>query len=295
MLATRVSTRRLLDQAVPAIIAALGCGISLWLTVVFCRRLDTEMHIAVGIGILWELSKAYYAPLGVRIILRSGSRAGGAALCALSAVLIAGSIVASLAFLTDADASRQQDALHASEMHRDATRERDALDRQIDLLTQSVAADIAQERRTRALVTSKDIDALTVQRRAVVARLERMAVPSGAFGGQRLRVVAHAVIAIVLELVTVAALVLMRRDATPQIASVIASDIDATPENTGSDATDAKYIEARKMITTAQLSPTYRALQSALHLSQATAQKYLKAMHEEGVLLRDGRRYVWAG
>jgi DNA-binding IclR family transcriptional regulator len=42
------------------------------------------------------------------------------------------------------------------------------------------------------------------------------------------------------------------------------------------------------------LPPTYRSLQQTMQLGQATAQRYLQAMLEEGLIKRVGRRYQLA-
>ena len=59
---------------------------------------------------------------------------------------------------------------------------------------------------------------------------------------------------------------------------------------------DTRYKRARELVVSSSVEPSYRALMSALRLSQGTTRRFLEAMTSEGVLRRDrdGRRYVLA-
>jgi hypothetical protein len=55
-----------------------------------------------------------------------------------------------------------------------------------------------------------------------------------------------------------------------------------------------RYVEARELVRKVQVPPTYRALQKALCVGQATAQRFLAEMQAEGMLRRVGRRFELA-
>jgi hypothetical protein len=157
----------------------------------------------------------------------------------------------------------------------------------------------------------------------------------------RVRVVAYGVVALMLELISIAALLLasgpgqrataatakpsptegLAPSATasqPQVAPTLApatgpvaraqttvateSEAEVSTQDEPSEKEprpgvegDGRYHRARELVMNRSVSPTYRALQCALQLSQATARTFLEAMVVEGVVERIGNRYVLCG
>src|SRR5690348_8378947 len=109
MLQRRVSVCPASGQPLFALVlACLSCILSMWLTLRFCRQLWPEEGSAllVALGLVWELAKLRFAPAGVRGLAQGPlvHRLGAVALVAMTVVLMAGSVVASIACLQRSDA-----------------------------------------------------------------------------------------------------------------------------------------------------------------------------------------------
>jgi len=335
------------------LIAALACTVSVVLTVQFCWHLrgDSGLFagvVAAAIGIAWETSKYVYAPAGVRLIAsgRPVLTIGGLALCAISVVLVGGSITASLGYLAELDDRQRQAQLRSSSEFQDAQAQLTALDREIALLTQTASADADHSYRQRALATLATVRQIRAERDAIRERLAAIKAPAspamqaGVFGGLanllsvdalRIRSLAYGVVAVMLEAISLAALVLLGARRTspslkpqpvveeepmehglascevdvPETAPSPVVAIVTTDELTGEDETmpttpdeannpsedEDRYERAKQLVLQAQVAPTYRALQSALQLGQTTAREFLATMEQDGILRRVGKRY----
>ena len=221
------------NQILPAFIAVLSCSLSLWLTLKFCRQLWPEQTGVelVGLGITWEASKLYFGPHGLQGIFRGAfkQRLGGLFLLSLCITLAAGSVAASLGYLVQTDSREQTRALASSRAYRSAEKKLAALDAQIGNLSASAQRDVAENFRSRALRTAAHLDALQSKRDATEAQLQRLEVqPAQAegsdffqqigalFPGQalqnakRIKLAAHGVIAVMLELISLTTLFLLQ-------------------------------------------------------------------------------------
>ena len=229
-----VSVRPPSDQPFFAFaIAGLSCTLSLWLTLRFCRQLWPEEGglLLVLLGLTWESAKLYFGPIGVRGlgVGEPGQRLGSLLLATMALVLMAGSVVASMAYLSQADAQDQQRALTSSRAYAESQELLRSLDAQIGVLSVAAARDVDQNFRKRALATSEAISDLRHQRAEASAAIAKMethpevlaSTPffastgallpgDAAANGKRIRCGAHAVIAVMLELIGVAALSVAR-------------------------------------------------------------------------------------
>src|SRR5688572_26615765 len=106
--------RRVEQYRLPAVlIAAMSCTVSMILTMKLCTDLrgGEDSRLTVAIGVVWELAKCYFAATGVAFLSchRWKERFGGVILLALSTVLTAGSVVASLAYFVELDGADQHE------------------------------------------------------------------------------------------------------------------------------------------------------------------------------------------
>ncbi len=353
------------QQLLPFAIAALSSAISTVLTVRLCQELrgDDGALISPAIGICFEAAKYTFAIAGIALLIGRGarlvSRLGGLLLCSLSLVLVGTSIAASLGYLLELDGERQAVGLQASRQYREASAELALLDRQLAVLVKSASADTEASYRTRALGTLDRVDALRERRVEVSAALAGLeANPAraraessyftnlAAFVGvsaARLRLAAYGLIALLLEVVSVAAYLLARaysrnwftpsptsgltkgvhdgdvleRVQTPVLERVRVAEapvervrpgvlkrvrrvpapkeygVEAERGDTGTERFKARYEKAKTLVTSGRVQPSVRALRRELQpLGQQTAMRYLSALVEEGVLRREGRRFV---
>lgn len=140
-----------------AIIAVLSCVISAVLTIRFMNAIRGESDwITVGLGAMWELSKYSFVP----IIFLHPSRTTKAVLTATAAVLIAGSMAASVGFLTDLNESIQTSSMTSSVEYQDLQNERNILKNQMDTLLLSAHEDTKRSFRRRGLETNTKIEDL---------------------------------------------------------------------------------------------------------------------------------------
>jgi phage shock protein PspC (stress-responsive transcriptional regulator) len=274
-------------------------------------------------------------------------------------VLVAGSVAASLGYLAELDGRHREAVLQRSARYRELRAQLDELDREISILTQAAEADTERSYRRRALDTLATVRELRSERDQVRQALASLAgtaaaavspgqiAQAGVLGGlarllnlevSRVRVVAYGVVALMLELISIAALLLASGPrprptaatpepspteglappapaSQPQVAETLvpgtvpvarAQTTVATESDTEGSMqaepreieprpgieSDGRYHQARELVMTRSVSPTYRALQSALQMSQATARTFLEKMVDEGVLRRAGRFYA---
>jgi phage shock protein PspC (stress-responsive transcriptional regulator) len=333
---------RRLNQGIPAMIAALSSAISLVLTIRLCQELRADGGLLTpAIGLCLEAAKLTFAILGCSFLVSKAStlsrRCGGLLLCALSLVLIGTSLAASLGYFLELDGRGQAEALSASREVRAADREIDLLDRQIAALSAAAEGDTAASYRTRALDTLARAEVLTGRRAQLAARLASLQAhpeamletQSGLLGGlaavldldpRRVRLIAYGVIAALLELVAIAAYLLVRSSLQPNGAAkrlqrmAASGDAAETPQktaakrlqpnpraalrasergDTGTRLFRNRFEQARALIVSGKLQPSLRALQREMKpLGQRTAARFLRALLEEGILCRDGKNYV---
>jgi predicted transcriptional regulator len=67
---------------------------------------------------------------------------------------------------------------------------------------------------------------------------------------------------------------------------------DRTSVEPGAGRTDPRYEEAKHLVLRGEVPARYRELKIALRVGQLTVQRYLRAMLDEGVLVRRGRRWT---
>jgi len=267
--------------------------------------------------------------------------------------------------------------MHASRRYQDLRTQIENIDGQMQILTRAADADNQAGYRTRAMATLEQTRDLQKDRMHLSQQLDAMessgtnygsnnasgifrtlgAFMSGdvATNASRLKLLAHVVVAGVLEMLGIASVWLLRRQAggvtaahphddfksdtnakanantqlhlslpTPKLPDAVNTDaivakntksdasgakeeiafeiqnaqrITANPESiigrkaTANSDFDARYQRAKNLIRSGEIAPTYRAIQSALRVGQETVQKYLKAMIDEGLICRAGRRY----
>lgn len=140
-----------------AIIAVLSCVISAVLTIRFMNAIRGESDwITVGLGAMWELSKYSFVP----IIFLHPSKTTKVLLTATAGILIAGSMAASVGFLTDLNESIQTSNMTSSVEYQDLQNERNILKNQMDTLLLSAHEDTKRSYRRRGLETNTKIEDL---------------------------------------------------------------------------------------------------------------------------------------
>ncbi len=263
----------------PAFVAGLTCLISTVLTVKLCLELapDTavlSLGIAAGLGLAWEAAKYTFAAAGLRLVGQNSGRnfaprLGGVFLCGLTLVLVCGSVVASLGFLATVDAQRVAASRQASEQYRQAQAQLATFDRQMAALTANAEADAEAGFRTRGRATLDRVAEMQQERVHLAASLSASGTsdaPESAFfvalgsmlagdaqaNARRIRFGAHAVVAIMLELMSVAALWLLQMhrmhpdapsDAPPD-AEMHLPDAPSDASEMHPDAPDAPHLAA---------------------------------------------------
>jgi hypothetical protein len=324
MLQRRVSVCPALGQPLfSLILVGLSASLSLWLTLHFCRQLwpNEGGLVLSGIGLTWELAKIRFGAFGVRGLAEGPwtRRLAAAGLVAMTAVLVAGSVAASMAYFSKAETEDRGRQARDSRRYQEAAADLKALDAQLAILASAAAADAAQGFRRRALSTSDAISTLRLERTQAAERpadLESHPAggadasdeprPLGA-GWATLAAtkVVHLMVALMLELIGLAAGCMCsaaRAEADQVLDASNAADAAASRRVVATvgapsplpEVASARYVEAREVVRRAEVQPTYRALQKALCVGQATARRFLAEMQAEGMLRRVGRRFELA-
>jgi len=200
------------------VVSLLGFFVSLSLTIqlTVALRGDGYSPLPVALGVFWEGAKAVMIVHGL-LLLREGQRREGCALSFVGALLVVGSLVASLAYLTELDDQRQRTAVVSSSQYRRLDSELASLDTQIQVAVDTAAKDTANAYRRRALETLGEVSALRKRRESLSAQLAALesgtAVPTAALSGlsdmggstpARIRTWLYVFIAVVLELSSLA-------------------------------------------------------------------------------------------
>jgi len=222
----------------PLLIAIVSCAISATLTLRFCLELRESNNalstwIAVAIGLVWEAGKVTFAPVGLRLISSRCQHevVTGLVLCGLAGVLMLGSIGASLGYLVQADGRRQQEAVQASRRYQDRQAQIATIDGQLRSLVRAADQDSEEGYRTRAATTQTQIAELRRERARLSVEVDALEATAGVSpdtdthasttldalflrdavpGATRLRFVVTAIVALMLELLSVAAIWLLR-------------------------------------------------------------------------------------
>lgn len=225
MLEDLVSFGRVLRQPILALICTLTSIISVLMTLRFCWGVfPDERHLCMAIGTVWELAKLRFMALGCSDLSGNGwTRLRGACLLLLSLVLSAGSIGASTGYLVQSQEKTHQAALSTSRAYNDAVAALKGLDRQLQLLSDAAAQDLADKFRTRALATSAAITQKQEARAKLVAAVA--AAEQGAVQGVTGPLAASAVpihvgIALLVEIISLVSIALFealtREDSSAQ-------------------------------------------------------------------------------
>ncbi len=154
-----------LNSPLPAlaawVISALGCSVSLLLTIQFIAGLKmatsslSDELLGAAIGVVWEASKYLFIPLGLLFLSKNRfkTKIFGGGLVGLGGLLILGSVVASLGFLLEVDAKSTRFSAQKSPEYIAYSAKKDALVSQISVLTASASVDAENNFRGRSLST----------------------------------------------------------------------------------------------------------------------------------------------
>jgi hypothetical protein len=307
------------SQVVFAAVAALTCSVSLVLTLRLSWQVGgtgVAAAMALAVGAAWELSKYTLAPTGLRWLLCGTPRRrwAGAGLSVMSLVLVCGSLAASMGYMLATDSAAHARAVEASPEYRAAVAELAHRDVEIKLLADTARGDAAHGYRSRALQTASELRRLRAERAALQSSLGALQTAPGTSGWAALaqllacsegalRLAAFAVVACMLELLSIVTLMLARgaerlpasatqRSVQHERCSAGAADKRAAAP---AAADDALYASIRQAIVEGRVEPVLRAVQRMANISQRPAQRYLLRLAEEGVLRRDDRgRYQLA-
>ena len=138
-------------------IAVMACAISTVLTVQFVTEVRGDAgHITLGLGLMWELSKYTFGSIAILHPLQKMRMVLGWT----TAILIFGSIAASLGYLTEMNDFVETNKMVDSVEYQDLQNERDVLKSQMDTLLMSAAEDTKRSYRRRGLETNKKIEDL---------------------------------------------------------------------------------------------------------------------------------------
>jgi hypothetical protein len=327
-------------------IGALACGVSLALTLRFCLGLRTGDDLAAtalagAMACCWEAAKWTFAAAGAAQIRRGRPRqvAAGVGLCLLSLALVVGSVGASLSYLQQHAGELRERALTSSRTFQDVEARLRGMDAELATLRATAAQDAEHGYRSRALGTlaaarhlAERRDAIAAQRNAAATGgvhsasasvLQPIASASG-LDATRLQLLVHLAIALLLEAIGIASLLLLkltvpaasqagaampsrtsspsirddsaqpRQDAgAPDCAAVVQPDAAAAGCAAAVQPDADAYARCRELITGGAIAPSYRAVQAAVRVGQKRARKYLLALCDQGVLAkRHGRFYV---
>jgi hypothetical protein len=324
----------------------MACGVSLALTLRFCLGLRTgedtaATALAATMAACWEGAKYAFATVGAARLRsqRPGHVAGGVALCLLSLALLIGSVAASLSYLQQHAGELRERALTSSRSFQDLEARLRGIDAELATMRATASQDAEHGYRSRALGTLAAARQLAERRNTIAA--ERNAAATGgvhsasatvlhpiadAIGvdAARMQLLVHLAIALLLEAIGVASLLLLRLtapaadragamtprrssprhlgdspaelhpDATaPDRAAVVQPDAAASGCAAAVPPDADAYTRCRDLITGGAIPPSYRAVQAAVRVGQKRARKYLMALCEQGVLAkRHGRFYL---
>lgn len=138
-------------------IAVMACAISTVLTVQFVTEVRGDAgYITLGLGLMWELSKYTFGSIAILHPLQKMRMVLGWT----TAILIFGSIAASLGYLTEMNDFVETNKMVDSVEYQDLQNERDVLKSQMDTLLMSAAEDTKRSYRRRGLETNKKIEDL---------------------------------------------------------------------------------------------------------------------------------------
>ena len=331
------------NQAFCLLVFLASCTVSLFLTIHLCWHLRASGGIFTGViavvlGVCWESSKYMFTPFALRLIAdKNGSSAhvlGGFGLLVLTLVLVMGSVLASLGFFLQSDSLSKQKGLQHSAEFKHATAKLSAINTQITLIQTAAKKYINNTYTTRGMKILKEVPTLHRERKQVEQELlalktSSLSAGSPFFSGlaslvvsegvptqetiKRIKVVLYTVLAIVLELISLASLMLfcMNRGAKKDCTEfsitncddtrgtfTISEKYNNTNEGRGDTGTteegiNTRYSTSKKLIVSKKISPTIRSIRRAVNVSQIIAQRFLTQLAKEGVLKRtDTGRYV---
>jgi hypothetical protein len=201
--------------------------------------------------------------------------------------------------------------------------EMDAIDRQVALLSSVAATDAQHSYRARAIDSMAKADALRRRRSELSATLAGYeaspdtAVHSSFFSGlallsdgsastsTRYRYAAFALVALVIEILSLSAYLIVRTPENPRgtrtgkpaqdkprprsTRSTRKNTSKGAPKTDDDPSTDTRYNRVRDRVRAGALRPTIRAIKDAAVVSQNTAVSYINAMVRDGDLKRQGR------
>ena len=138
-------------------IAALACAISTILTIQFVSDVRGDAGwITLGLGLMWELAKYTFGSIAILHPKQKMRMVLGWT----TAILIFGSIAASLGYLTEMNEFVETNKMVDSVEYQDLENERNILKTQMDTLLMSAAEDTKRSYRRRGLETNKKIEDL---------------------------------------------------------------------------------------------------------------------------------------
>jgi hypothetical protein len=277
-------------------VGGLAAALSLWFTWRFCVRLwPHEREAVCALGILFEAAKLVLGPIGLRGVAVGSwqRRVAFAPLVLLTAALMVGSVLASSAHTRQTEVLAQADTAAS----RARIQEMRRYDQQIDILISVQEAQARDGQRTKALQTGQAIDALRSSRTA-------LGVGSGTQAAADIPAVVHVVVALVVELISVAVALLLhasrtdigivecalrggrrsraRDTATERAVPATVIDLVGVRYETG-------YRQLRQAIQRGEVEPTVQAARALGAVSQGPAQRMLQALCQEGVIASVGR------
>ena len=149
-------------------IAIIACTISTALTMKFVSEVRGDAGwITLGLGMMWELSKYTFGPIAILHAEQKMRMVLGAT----TVILILGSIVASLGYLTEMNEFIETNTMVDSVEYQDLKSERDIIQAQIDTLLLSASEDTRRTYRRRGLETNNKID---IERQKYIKLGEKM-------------------------------------------------------------------------------------------------------------------------
>lgn len=139
------------------VIALLSCGVSTWLTVDFVFQLRGQQdEVALTLGVLWEISKYTFGSLA----LIHPKWSTKLILSIMTAILIGGSVMASMGYLGEFDQSMKNAAMKQDISYQDMTTEREIIKKQLEMLQLSAIEDTKRSFRRRGLETNQQVEDL---------------------------------------------------------------------------------------------------------------------------------------
>ena len=139
------------------VIAFLSCAVSTWLTVDFVFQLRGQQdEVALTLGVLWEISKYTFGSLA----LIHPKWSTKLILSIMTAILIGGSVMASMGYLGEFDQSMKNAAMKQDISYQDMTTEREIIKKQLEMLQLSAIEDTKRSFRRRGLETNQQVEDL---------------------------------------------------------------------------------------------------------------------------------------